>query len=46
LWDKLPESVLPVRVDQVLNKPDYRRSKGTFLLSTPTTDLTDPRIQA
>jgi hypothetical protein len=46
LRDKLTESVLPIRINQVLNKPDYRRSKGTFLLSTPATDLTDPRIEA
>ena len=28
----LTESVLPIRTDQVLGKPDHRRSKGTFLI--------------
>src|SRR4030081_107036 len=46
LWDDLTESVLPIRINQVLNKPDYCRSKCTFLISSPFTDQTDPWIQA
>jgi hypothetical protein len=30
LWDNLTDSVLPIRINQILNKPDHCRFKGHY----------------